>query len=47
MEKGRVKIARYALSIAGISELALVVDDLGSATNDHSIWVEPELGKEE
>ena len=45
MEKGRAKIARYALNIAGISQLVLVVDDLGSATNDHSIWIEPELGK--
>ena len=45
MEKGRAQIARYALDIAGISELVLVVDDLGSATNDHSIWIEPELGK--
>jgi len=45
MVRGRAEIARYALNIDGISELVLVVDDLGSATNDHSIWIEPELGK--
>lgn len=45
MERGRSEIARYALDINGMSELVLIVDDLGSATNDHSIWIEPELGR--
>ena len=45
MEKGRAKTARYALDIEGVSELVLIVDDLGNATNDHSVWIKPELGK--
>lgn len=32
MQKGRAELARYALSTKGISELALTVEDLGSAT---------------
>lgn len=46
MQKGRAELARYALSIKGISELVLTVEDLGSATCDHSVWISPELGRE-
>lgn len=46
MQKGRAELARYALNIKGVSELVLTVEDLGSATCDHSVWIGPELGRE-
>jgi hypothetical protein len=45
IQKGRAKAARFAISIEGVSELVLVVDDLGYYGWDHSVWISPELGK--
>jgi len=45
IEKGRAKTARFAINIKGVSELVLVVDDLGYYGWDHSVWISPELGK--
>jgi hypothetical protein len=37
--------AEYLLNIDGVSELELVVDELGNYQYDASIWISPELGK--
>lgn len=37
--------AEYSLNIDGVSELELVVDELGNYQYDASIWISPELGK--
>jgi hypothetical protein len=44
-EKGSHPTAKYALNIDGISELELVVDDLGYYGYDTGVWIAPELGK--
>jgi hypothetical protein len=45
IEKGRAKTARFTINIKDVSELVLVVDDLGYYGWDHSVWISPELGK--
>jgi len=44
-EKGSYPTAKFALNIDGISELELVVDDLGYYGYDTGVWIAPELGK--
>ena len=45
IQNGRAKAARFAINIKDVSELVLVVDDLGYFGWDHSVWISPELGK--
>jgi hypothetical protein len=45
IQNGRAKIVRFALNIEGVSELVLSVEDLGRNWYDHSVWIEPEIGK--
>lgn len=44
-EKGNYQTANYEVSIDGVSELELVVDDLGYYGYDTGVWIAPELGK--
>lgn len=44
-DKGSKPTAKYEVNIDGVSELELVVDDLGYYGYDASVWIAPELGK--
>ncbi len=37
--------SRFAIDMSNISKLELFVDDLGNNGDDHSIWLQPQLGK--
>jgi hypothetical protein len=39
------KMVQFDLNIRGVRELVMKVDPLGSQVSDHSVWVDPQLGK--
>jgi len=39
------KKIRFEVGIRGVKTLKLVVDALGSREHDHSVWVDPQIGK--
>jgi hypothetical protein len=44
-EKGNYQTASYSVSVDGVSELELIVEELENTWWDVGIWVAPELGK--